>query len=81
MRSAKDVLDMLRWHPNYDIAKAVIWYEDRHAPTRERCIAASEIKEFGPSFFGVESASIPYHRVFRIEHDGRVVFERPKRSE
>lgn len=80
-RTAKDALDCLRWHPTYDIAKAVIWYEDRTAPDGEWCIAAGDVKEFGTSFFGVEHGSIPYHKIFRIEYDGQAIFERPKRSE
>jgi len=80
MRSAKDALDMLRWHPDFSIADAVIWYEDRLSETGVACLKGADIKFFESSFFGVDEPSIPYHRVFRIEHRGKAIFERPKKD-
>ncbi|MBI5000099.1 MAG: DUF504 domain-containing protein [Euryarchaeota archaeon] len=80
MPSAKEALDRLRWHPDFSISDVMIWYEDRMSETGVACLKGADVGFFESSFFGVEEASIPYHRVFRIEHRGLAVFERPRRQ-
>ena len=76
--NARDVLNKLKWHDEFDISKSVIFYVHRGAPGDEMSIAGDEIKGMGTSFFHTEEASIPYHRVFRVEYDGQTIFERAK---
>jgi uncharacterized protein (UPF0248 family) len=76
MTTAKDALDELRWH-RQRLGDAVIAYRHRGAPGDERHVRGSDILALRASFFDLpDGASIPYHRVLRIELDGAVVWER-----
>jgi len=76
--NARDVLNELKWHHKKDLSSAMIFYVHRGAPDDRRIISGSEIIELASSFFHTGDASIPYHRVFRIDHDGRTIFERAR---
>lgn len=78
--TVKDVLNELKWREDRDIAKAIIFYVHRGAPKDEKCIDGKEIRELGSSFFSTFEATIPYHRIFRIEYEGTAIFERPGRE-
>ena len=78
--SARDILNKLKWHEDYDIANAEITYLHRGAPGDIMVIRGYDIIDIGKSFFtryvdGYET-SIPYHRVRRIEYEGEVLFSR-----
>lgn len=75
--NAKDALNELKWRDDRELAKATIYYVHRGAPNDERQISGEEIKELGSSFFSTMDATIPYHRIFRIEYEGMAIFERP----
>jgi uncharacterized protein (UPF0248 family) len=77
--NAKDVLNELKWRENRKLVKATIYYVHRGAPNGERLISGEEIKELGSSFFSTTDATIPYHRIFRIEYEGKTIFERPNK--
>jgi uncharacterized protein (UPF0248 family) len=79
MRSAKDILDMLRWREGYGLEGAEVWYLHRGAPDDTIVVKGSEISSLGRSFFSTGESEIPYHRVFKVVLRGRVIFERPKR--
>ena len=49
----------------------------RGAPGDMMCVAGSRILELGRGFFETEDATIPYHRIVRIEYRGEDIFERP----
>ena len=80
-RTPRTILNEIKWKEGCDIRKAEIWYVHRGALNDTRIIGGREILELGRSFFRTESASIPYHRIFKIEYDGEVVFNRRKRVE
>lgn len=79
MPSAKDAIDRLRWDPGFSGRCATVWFEDRSSESGEACLSLSDIRFFSASFFGVDDANIPYHRVFRVESGGRAIFDRPAR--
>lgn len=76
--NAKDILNELKWHPNKDLKKAEIWYVHRGAPNDTKIILGIEIKDLMNSFMDMERAMIPYHRIFKIVYEGKVVFNRRK---
>jgi uncharacterized protein (UPF0248 family) len=76
----RDVLNRLKWTEGEDLGEAVIWYVHRGAPGDELSIRGSDVISFGRGFFETADASIPYHRVLRIEYRGRVIFERMPRK-
>jgi uncharacterized protein (UPF0248 family) len=77
--NAKDVLNELRWRKDRRLTDAVICYVHRGAPGDERRISGADIRELGSSFFSTSEATVPYHRIFRIEYAGEIIFERPGR--
>ena len=81
---AKDLLNDLKWHRRA-LDRALIHYVHRGAPGDEAVVEGRDIVELGASFFtlarpGTRSASIPYHRVLRVELDGGLVWERTPRG-
>lgn len=77
---AKDLLNDLKWH-RQALDRALVHYVHRGAPGDEMAVPGSDIVALGNSFFtlrreGPGSASIPYHRILRVELDGEVVWER-----
>ena len=77
----RDVLNRLRWTDGEDLGDAVITYVHRGAPGDEMTIRGERIKTLDRLFFETEEASIPYHRVLRIEYRGELVFEKPRAKE
>ena len=77
--NAKDVLNELKLREDRDLALATIFYVHRGAPNDEKVISGTEITELDTSFFSTVEAMIPYHRIFRIDYENIIIFERPKR--
>ena len=76
MTNPRDVLNKLKWHKKYSLDDAEIWYVHRGAPHDTMIISGKDIVELGRSFMKTTTAMIPYHRVFKIVYDNKVVFER-----
>lgn len=72
----RDVLNRLKWTDNDSLDDAVIWYIHRGAPGDNAKIRGSAIKSLGSMFFETAEASIPYHRILRIDHRGKTLFEK-----
>ncbi|MFW6121340.1 MAG: DUF504 domain-containing protein [Petrotogales bacterium] len=70
----RDILNEIKW--TKDLGKAEIWYIHRGAPNDTKIISGQDIVNIGKSFFDTATASIPYHRVFKIIYEGEIVFER-----
>ena len=78
--SARDTLNRLRWHPEFNLRDAKVTIVHRGAPGDVRVIEGSDIKELGPAFMRVVTpegdAQIPYHRILRIEAQGRILWQK-----
>jgi uncharacterized protein (UPF0248 family) len=74
MPHLRDVLNKIKW--TKDISKAEIWYVHRGAPNNTKVLSGNDILRIGPSFLETSSASIPYHRIFRIVYENTVIYER-----
>ena len=70
----RDILNEIKW--TKDLEKAEIWYVHRGAPNDTKIISGKDIVTIGKSFFDTATVSIPYHRIFKIVYDGKIVFER-----
>jgi uncharacterized protein len=79
MGSARDALNELRWSEQR-LGEAVIFYVHRGAPGDTRAVRGTDVLGLRRGFFDLrDGASIPYHRVKRIEVAGEVVWARPPR--
>jgi hypothetical protein len=76
----RDVLNRLRWAEGESLDDAVIWYIHRGAPGDSLRINGRAILTLGSLFFETEDASIPYHRVLRIDYRGGTLFEKDERA-
>jgi uncharacterized protein (UPF0248 family) len=72
----REVLTRLKWDVAESLDEATIWFVHRGAPGDVASVVGSEITSLGRGFFEVEGASIPYHRVTKIEYRGDVIFDK-----
>ena len=72
----REVLNKLKWTEGFSMDDAVIWYVHRGAPGDVMKITGDRISKLDRGFFDTDEASIPYHRILRIDHDGKTLFER-----
>lgn len=73
----REVLNRLRWTESESLEEAVVFYVHRGAPGDIASVRGSGIIELGRSFFETADASIPYHRILRIEYRGETIFRKP----
>ena len=77
----REVLNRIRWSEEGGLEGATVWYIHRGAPGDVARVEGASIKLLGSLFFETEEASIPYHRVLRIDHRGRTLFRRDGRAD
>lgn len=74
----REILNELKWHPKLKLQDARITIAHRGAPNDKRVIQGGEVLELGRSFMRVASpegeVEIPYHRVLRIEAQGKMLW-------
>ncbi len=78
MRTAKDVLNEIKWTEGKDLKECEIFYVHRGAPGDFKVMDGKDIVELGRSFIYIEEGQIPYHRVFKIKHKGDIVLSRER---
>lgn len=72
----REVLNRLRWTEGESLEGAVVWYVHRGAPGNVKKIQGTSIITLGRGFFDTNEATIPYHRILRIDYNGKIVFEK-----
>jgi len=76
----RDTLNRLRWHPEFNLRDAKVTILHRGLPGDIRVIEGSDIEELGPAFMRVVTpegeVEIPYHRILRIEAQGRILWQK-----
>ena len=76
----REVLNRLKWTEGESLDDAVIWYVHRGAPGDNLRISGRSVRSLGRVFFETADASIPYHRVLRIDYRGETLFEKDARA-
>jgi hypothetical protein len=74
MPNLRELLNEIKW--TKQLALVEIWYVHRGAPKDTMIITGSDIVAIERSFLQTSTASIPFHRIFKIVYDGKVIFER-----
>ncbi|MCK5458804.1 MAG: DUF504 domain-containing protein [Thermoplasmatales archaeon] len=72
--SIKEILNEIKW--TKDINKVQLWHIHRGAINDTRILSGKDIVRIEKSSLDTITAAIPYHRVFKIAYDGKIVFER-----
>ena len=70
----RDILNEIKW--TKDLDKAELWYAHRGAPNNTRILSGKDIVHIGKSFVDTATASISYHRIFKVVYEKKIVFER-----
>ena len=75
-RTAREILNELRWRKGLDLSRAEIWVADRTQPGGGRILSGAEVVGLDHRYFRAGRATIPYYKIVKIVYGGRVVFER-----
>ncbi|TLZ86000.1 MAG: DUF504 domain-containing protein [Methanobacteriota archaeon] len=75
-RTAREILNELRWRQPSRLADAVVVYRDRTRPGGSRTIRGSEIEELERRYFATRTGRLPYYKIEKIECEGETLFER-----
>jgi len=76
MTNPRDILNELKWKQDCNLNQAEIWYIHRGAPNDTEIMSGKDIIRLDKSFIQTSTAMIPYHRVFKILYEKKVIFER-----
>lgn len=76
MTNPREILNELKWKQDRDLNQAEIWYIHRGAPNDTKIISGREIIDLEKSFMKTTTSMIPYHRIFKIIYEDKVIFER-----
>ncbi|TLZ79289.1 MAG: DUF504 domain-containing protein [Methanobacteriota archaeon] len=75
-RTAREILNELRWRQPSRLADTVVVYRDRTRPGGNRTIRGSEIEELERRYFATRTGRLPYYKIEKIECGGETLFER-----
>lgn len=76
-RTAREVLNELRWREGDHLGEATLWYRDRAAASGVRIIPGAGIVDLERRYFTTRGAGrLPYYKIERIEREGKVLFDR-----
>ncbi len=75
-RTAREILNELRWRQPNRLVDANVFYRDRTRPEGHRLIRGSQIMGLERRYFTTPSARLPYYKIEKIECAGETLFER-----
>jgi len=71
-----ELLNKLKWDKKYDFSKVKIYYVSRGDANNIAVLQGNEIKNLGKMFIETTKIFIPYHRIIKIEYEGKVIYEK-----
>ena len=74
MAHLRSLLNEIKW--TKDLGKTELWYVHRGAPNDTKILSGKDIVRIEKSSLDTTTATIPYHRIFKIVYDGEIIFER-----
>jgi len=79
-RTAREVLNELRWREPRRLEDAVLFYRDRRRSEGHRVIRGTEILGLERRYFSTAGGRLPYYKIERIDLGGETLFDRERRS-
>jgi len=76
----REVLNRLKWTEGEGLSEAVIWYVHRGVPGDVMKMTGDQLRVLGKGFFDTDDATIPYHRILRIDYRGKTLFLRNEKA-
>lgn len=72
---ARNMLNMVLWHPEMEIERAKISYIHRGTRENIKTIPGSSIDRLEGGFLILKDGTqIPFHRIIKIEYDNKIVW-------
>lgn len=75
----REVLNKLKWHPDFDLNEAEVTILHRGAPSDKRTIRGRNILDLEKGFMivkgGNDEVRIPYHRILEIKTPDKTVWQ------
>jgi len=78
MKTAREVLNGLKWSEDKDFSLVRVLYVHRGAPGDSMELDGNAITGLDQLFFHTSDADIPYHRIYKITYGGHTVFYRKR---
>ena len=78
MNQIRDILNEIKWRNKYQLDQVELWYVHRGAPDDFKIISGENIVSIDKTFIETRDAMIPHHRIFKIRHKGKILFDRKK---
>ena len=76
MTNPREILNKLKWDKKSNLDIVEIWYVHRGAPKNTMIISGRDIVKLEKSFMKTTNAMIPYHRIFKIIYNQKIIFQR-----
>jgi len=74
---AKNIINMILWHPEMKVNETKITYIHRGVPRNLKKINGDSIERLERGFLILnEGTQIPYHRIVRIENKGKILWKK-----
>ncbi len=74
---AKNILNMVLWHPEMEIDRSKISYIHRGARGNIKTIQGNLISRIENGFLILnDETQIPFHRIIRIEYDDKILWKK-----
>ncbi len=74
---AKNILNMVLWHPKMEKNHTKISYIHRGAPGNIKTIQGSKIDIIENGFLVLnDETQIPFHRIIKIEYEDKLIWEK-----
>jgi uncharacterized protein (UPF0248 family) len=74
----RQLLNEVKWK-GCDLSKCIIYYKNRGSPNDIAVVTGDKIRNIDSMFLILEGIPwekyLPYHRIFKIEYEHRIVFE------
>ena len=74
---AKNIINMVLWHPEMEINRSIISYIHRGAHGNIKTIHGSLIDRIENGFLILkDETQIPFHRIIKIEYDQKILWKK-----
>lgn len=74
---ARNIINMILWHPDMDIKDTKITYVHRGAPGNLKTIDGNSIDKMERGFVLMkEGTQIPFHRIVKIEINNKILWQK-----
>ena len=80
-RTAREVLNELRWREPARLADAIVSYRDRRRPEGHRLIRGVEIVDLERRYFTTVGGRLPYYKIERIDLGDETLLDRGRMSD